>query len=118
MADSEIDPVEAYLIAAPPAQRADLRRLRDLARGVLRDHEERIHWGAPAYLREGRMRFGFAARKQFLAVYFFAPGAFDPELAATAGGTAGKHSLRFRKTASINWLVIHRLLEATSRRPG
>ena len=113
MVQSKAATVEAYLADAAPERSAELRQLRALARKVLRDHEERMQWGMPAYVRAGRIAFAFAAHKQYLSLYFFDSPALERNAPALSDVSRGKRCLRFRKSARIDWRLIEKLLVDT-----
>lgn len=115
MVQSDASSVDAYLAGAPPEHADRARRVRELARATLSDHDERMYWGMPAYLCEGRVSFGFAVQKQYLSLYFRVPGALDRNAVALAGVKRGKACLRFRKSAPVDWELIERLLVDTRK---
>lgn len=110
MVHSRAPTVEAYLEEASPERSAALGKVRQLARQVLDDHEERMAWGRPSYLRDGRMVFGFADRKQFIALYFGGPDPLLKNAEALGPALQGKHSLRFSRPAGIDWALVEQLL--------
>jgi uncharacterized protein YdhG (YjbR/CyaY superfamily) len=113
MVQSQAPTVDAYLAEAPAAHAAQLRQIRELARTLLADYEERMHWGMPAYLQDGRVSFGFAAQKQYVSLYFRTPGTLERNADALRGVRRGKSCLRFRKPAEIQWSLVEKLLEDT-----
>ena len=76
-----------------------------------------MHWGMPAYLHGGRVSFGFAVQKQYLSLYFRVPAAFERNAEALANLPRGKGCLRFRKSMTIDWALIGKLLEDTRGGP-
>jgi uncharacterized protein YdhG (YjbR/CyaY superfamily) len=113
MIQSSAPTVDAYLAQAPPEQAEKLRGIRERARSRLLDHDERMYWGMPAYLRDGRVSFGFAAQKQYVSLYFRLPAVLQRNADAVAGLSRGKACLRLRKSTGIDWPLIERLLEET-----
>jgi len=77
MVQSKAETVDEYLSQVSPKRQSYLRQVRDLAARVLVDHEERMQWGMPVYVRNGRVRFGFAEQKQFVSLYFMEPRVLD-----------------------------------------
>ncbi|HYE43799.1 MAG TPA: DUF1801 domain-containing protein [Caulobacteraceae bacterium] len=110
MVRSQPESVDAYLSQASPEGAPALEKLRALARRVLPDHEERIHWGIPAYLRDDKLRFGFAERKKYLALYFMHSDAVARNADALGGLSPGKSCVRLRKTGPVDWPLIEKLL--------
>lgn len=117
MVQSKAPTVDAYLAEAPPEQRPYLSHVRDVARRVLTDHEERMHWGMPVYVRGEKIRFGFAGQKQFVSLYFMDPGVLDAHAEAITGVVRGKSCLRFRKPEAIDLGLVETLLRTQTHRP-
>lgn len=117
MVQSQASTVDAYLTQASPDRAEALRRIRALARQVLQDHEERMHWGMPSYLRDGQVSFGFADRKSYLSLYFVNPAALDKNAPALEGLNRGKGCLRFRQPAAMDWNLLEKLLIDTRDSP-
>jgi len=117
MVQSKAPTVDAYLAEAAPERRAYLQLVREVARRVLSDHEERMHWGMPVYVRQEKIRFGFAEQKQFLSLYFMDPKVLDENVEATVGAIRGKRCLRFRRLDRIDARLLERLLQAARQRP-
>lgn len=113
MAHSDAPTVARYIDACPQEHAAALNRLRDLANSTLHDHEERMHWGMPAYLRANRVSFGFAVQSRYVSLYFRAPGVLDEDPAALGSVNRGKGCLRFRRPEAIDWPLVERLLVQT-----
>lgn len=110
MAHSQARTVDAYLAEAAPERAEPLRRVRDLARQVLDDHEERMQWGMPSYVQADRIVFGFADRKQYIALYFLQPQALQKNAEALGRLRWGKSCLRFPKPAAMDFELIEKLL--------
>ncbi|WP_309092464.1 DUF1801 domain-containing protein [Phenylobacterium sp.] len=110
MVQSQAATVDIYLSEASSARAPQLARLRDLARRVLSDHEERMLWGRPTYIRAGRTAFGFAEQKQYVSLYFDAAEILDRHAETLARVRRSKGCLRFRKSVPIDWDVIEQLL--------
>src|SRR5690242_1777419 len=85
MVQSKAPTVDAYLAEAAPERRPYLQLVREVARRVLADHEERMHWGMPVYMREQKIGFAFADQKQFVSLYFMDPRVLDENAEAIAG---------------------------------
>jgi len=118
MVQSQAATVDIYLSEVSPARAPQLAKVRELARRVLSDHEERMLWGRPTYIRAGRTAFGFAEQKQYVSLYFDAPEVLDRNAEAVARVRRSKGCLRYRKSVPIDWDLVERLLiELRDRRP-
>jgi len=117
MVQSKALTVDAYLAEAAPQRRVYLQLVREVARRVLADHEERMHWGMPVYMRQEKIRFGFAEQKQFVSLYFMDPKVLDENAEAIAGMIRGKRCLRFRRLDRIDARLLERLLQDARQRP-
>jgi uncharacterized protein YdhG (YjbR/CyaY superfamily) len=116
MVQSKAQTVDAYLAEAAPARRAYLQLVREVARRVLADHEERMHWGMPVYMRQQKIRFGFAEQKEFVSLYFMDPRVLDENREAIAGMIRGKSCLRFRRLERMDARLLERLLQDARQR--
>lgn len=114
MAQSDAPTVARYIGGCSSEHAPALRRLRTLATRTLHGHEERMHWGMPAYLRENRVSFGFAVQSRYLSLYFRSPGLLDRSDAGLQRVKRGKGCLRFRRPEEIDWPLVERLLVETS----
>jgi uncharacterized protein YdhG (YjbR/CyaY superfamily) len=113
MVQSQAPTVDAYLVEASPRYAPILQQLRGLARRVLHDHDERMQWGMPVYVRRGRISFGFAEQKQYLTLYFVNSAALEKNVRDLAGVSRGKACLRFRRSAAVDWGLVEKLLVDT-----
>jgi len=119
MVQSQAATVDIYLSEVSAERAPQLRRLREIARRVLADHQEQMLWGRPTYLRARRAVFGFAEQKQYVSLYFGDAEVLDRHAAAVARFRPTKGSLRFRRSAPIDWELIERLLaELRERAPA
>ena len=110
MVQSKAQTVEAYIRQASQDRAEILKRIRDMARSLLSDHEERMHWGMPVYSRSGALSFGFAAQKQFISLYFINPAVLRENAQAVANLEVGKTCVRLRKSTAIDWALLEKLL--------
>ena len=110
MVHSHASTVDLYLSQAPADRAPLLNQVRQLARQVLKDHEERVQWGMAAYVRDGRITFGFADRAQYLSLYFPHSRALERNAEAIRGLDRGKNCLRLRKSARLDWNLLEKLL--------
>jgi uncharacterized protein YdhG (YjbR/CyaY superfamily) len=110
MVQSKAKTVEAYISEASEDRAPLLRKIRDLARAMLSDHEETMKWGMPVYARAGAPSFGFAEQKQYVSLYFINPVALRKNTDALATLSIGKNCIRLRKSTSIDWSLLERLL--------
>ncbi len=65
----QLTTVDAYIEAAPPPAREELRRLRRLVLEVDPDATEGIKYGMPTYEHAGRRLLHFAAARSHVAIY-------------------------------------------------
>jgi uncharacterized protein YdhG (YjbR/CyaY superfamily) len=117
MVQSKALTVDAYLAEAAPPRRVYLQLVREVARRVLADHEERMHWGMPVYVRQEKIRFAFAEQKQFVSLYVMDPKVLDENAEAIAGMVRGKRCLRFRRLDRIDARLLEQLLQDARQRP-
>jgi|ERR1700733_10776592 uncharacterized protein YdhG (YjbR/CyaY superfamily) len=113
MVQSAAKTVDAYIAEAAQDRAAILARLRDLARRTLAGYEERMQWGMPAYFRNGHAEFAFASQKQYVALYVMKVGVHARNADALACLDCGKGCIRYRKPATIDWLLVEKLLKDT-----
>lgn len=119
MVQSQAATVDIYLSEVSPARAPQLAKLREVARRVLADHEERMLWGRPTYIHAGRTAFGFAEQKQYVSLYFDAPEVLDRHAEAVARVRRSKGCLRYRKSMPIDWALVERLLtDLREAKPG
>lgn len=119
MVQSQAATVDIYLSEVSTARAPQLARLREIAQRVLSDHEERMLWGRPTYIRAGRTAFGFAEQKQYVSLYFDAPQVLDRHAEALARVRRSKGCLRYRKSVPIDWDLVEQLLiELRDAPPG
>ncbi|MEU6310028.1 DUF1801 domain-containing protein [Streptomyces sp. NPDC047014] len=117
-----MDPVAAYVEAAPEPRRAALTRLRDLCRAELPDFEERIAYGMPVYVRPGgteaEAEIAWANQKQYISVYVLRPDVREAFAARLEPHDMGKSCLRFRRPDTVDFDLVRDLIHATSQPPG
>ena len=113
MVQSSARNVDAYISEASPERAPYLRKVRDIALRTLQGYEERMQWGMPVYLRNGKAEFAFANQKQYLALYVMKTGVHAKNAKALAGLDCGKGCIRFRKPEVIDWLLVEKLLADT-----
>jgi len=113
MVQSKALTVDTYLAEVPSKRAPSLRRIREIARRVLVDHEEQMKYGMPAYVRNGQADFAFANQVQYVALYVTKTEVFAKHAAALAGLDHGKGCIRFRKPETIDWTLVEQLLTDT-----
>ena len=114
MVQSRAATVDEYIAEAPPERRDALARLRDVARRVLADHDERMMYGMPAYVMGDQCAYAFASQKQYIALYVTKPGVHARNAEALKGLDCGKGCIRFRKPADIDFALVETLLRDTA----
>jgi uncharacterized protein YdhG (YjbR/CyaY superfamily) len=80
---------------------------------VLDSYEERMQWGMPTYLRDGKAEVAFANQKQYIALYIMKTGVHAKNADALAGLDCGKGCIRFRRIDAIDWTLVDALLVDT-----
>ena len=97
--------VEAYLATLPEPSREAVERLRATVLEELPDAEQRISYGIPAFVVDGRVAMYVAGWKQHVSVYPIPEGdsAYD---AATAPYVAGRGTLKFALSAPLPLEVV------------
>jgi uncharacterized protein YdhG (YjbR/CyaY superfamily) len=113
MVQSQAQTVEAYIAEASPGRAPDLERIREIARHVLKGYDERMQWGMPVYLRDGKAEFAFANQKQYLALYVMKTGVHARNAEALSGLDCGKGCIRFHRPEAIDWALVEKLLTDT-----
>ena len=63
--------IDAYIARAAPFARPILEKVRERAHAALPEVEESIKWGAPAYLKDGKILLMTAAFKNHAAINFW-----------------------------------------------
>jgi uncharacterized protein YdhG (YjbR/CyaY superfamily) len=110
--------VDAYIAAFPPEIRLILERIRQIAREVAPQAEERISYGMPALFQDGVLIY-YAAFKKHIGLY---PPVADAALRSQLARYAGpKGNLKFPLDAPIPYelvgqVVAARLLDNARRR--
>lgn len=105
--------VDSYIAEAPSERQAALRRVRELCRREMPEHEEVMAYGMPTYARGGRAEFAFASQKQHLSLYLMKE-AVAQHAAALEGLDMGKGCIRYRKPDAIDFDLLARLLRDTA----
>lgn len=101
--------VDAYIAAFPPEIRLILERIRQVAREVAPQAEERISYGMPALFQDGVLVY-YAAFKQHIGLYPpVADDALKPLLARYAGP---KGNLKFPLHEPIPYELVARVVSA------
>jgi uncharacterized protein YdhG (YjbR/CyaY superfamily) len=113
MVQSKALTVDDYLAEASLERAPFLRKLREIARRVLVDHDEQMKYGMPAYVRNGQAAFAFANQVQYVALYVTKTDVLAKNAAALAGIDHGKGCIRFRKPEKIDWALVEKLLTDT-----
>jgi uncharacterized protein YdhG (YjbR/CyaY superfamily) len=112
---SQAKTVDEYLEEVPIERREALTRLRDLCRSVLKDFEESMDYGNPAYGRNGVVEVGFASQKHFIGLYILKQEVLESfkDRLAGKGISFGKGCIRYSKPEKINFEVVEDMLVAS-----
>jgi uncharacterized protein YdhG (YjbR/CyaY superfamily) len=103
--------VEDYLRGLPADQAAALRGIAAVVERTVRDAEQGMSYGMPAYKLDGRPLLGFTARAGHLSVHPFSPAAIDAVRSELAGFDVSKGTVRFTPDGPLPERVVERLLE-------
>jgi uncharacterized protein YdhG (YjbR/CyaY superfamily) len=114
-----MDPIDAYIAAAPEPSRAHLKRMRAIVRKAAPRAEELISYGMPAYKQDGVLVY-FAGYKHHIGFYPTGSGiaAVKDEL---KGFKTSKGAIQFSleaalPTALITRIVKHRVRENLAKK--
>jgi uncharacterized protein YdhG (YjbR/CyaY superfamily) len=105
----ELETIDSYIDAAPPAVRTVLRRIRSVIREAAPDAEEVISYRMPAFRRNGMLVY-FAAFKNHIGMFPPVKGdaLLDKALARYKGP---KGNLRFPLDEPMPWALIKRIVK-------
>ncbi len=110
--------VDEYLGNAPEPHGSTLRRLRAILREFLRDADESISYGVPAFKVAGKAVAGYAHFKNHCS-YFPHSGSVLPELSdELAGYQWSKGTLRFPIDQPLPEPLVRRLVEVRLEQLG
>ncbi len=104
--------VDEYLDAAPEPQRTTLRALRALLAELLPDAEERLSYGMPAFLVDGKAVAGYAHARRHCSYFPHSGSVLErvgPEL--LEGFDWSKGTLRFPADRAPSATLVRRLVE-------
>ena len=95
-------------------RRPALDEVRRLCRKILKDYDERIEYGMPAYSKNQKLEVAFASQKQYISLYFMKKQVVDDHRAQLTGLSVGKGCIRFKKIGESDLKVLASLLRATT----
>lgn len=104
--------VDEALEQYPPADRAALARVVEIARRAAPDAQEGTSYGIPALRVSGKPLLGVSRAAGHLAVYPFSPAAIDQVRDALVGFDVSKGTVRFTAHRPLPDDVVTRLVEA------
>lgn len=106
---SELDD---YLSELPPAPRAELERIRDVAIGLAPSAEHGRSYGMPALTYRGRPLLSMRQTKEHLAIYPFSSEVIDSVREDLAGFSLSKGTIRFSLEQPLPQGVLERVILA------
>jgi uncharacterized protein YdhG (YjbR/CyaY superfamily) len=115
MVQSKAVTVDDYIAELAADRAPHVKKLRALARRVLKGYEETMQWGMPAYVRQGNAEITFASQKQYLALYVMKPEVIAKNAKALAALDVGKSCVRMKKLDEIDWNLMEQLMVDTLR---
>lgn len=109
--------IDEYIAACPEAVRPALAGIRDAVRRVLPDAEERIRYGMPAIMFDGRHAIHFAAWKKHIGLYPIYRGD-DPVEAEIEPYRDGKDGVKFRLDRPVPYDLVERMVRMLAAHHG
>jgi uncharacterized protein YdhG (YjbR/CyaY superfamily) len=110
--------VDEYIAGHPAEIQEILQEVRGRIRAALPGSGEKISYGMPTVLLDGRALFYYGAWKQHLGLYPLPPGEDDELDQAVAPYRAAKDTLRFRYRDPIPYDLIDRIAVTLADRAG
>ena len=109
--------VGGYIEEQPTEWKPTLKKLRAACRQELKGFAERMAYGMPSYLREGRVEVSFGKQARYMSLYILKQPVFEAHRADLAGLSLGKGCIRYRRPEQVDWEVVSRLLSDTRESP-
>ena len=107
---SGIDDVNAYLAKLPDATRPTVAAVLDAVRAGIPGGEERVRYGMPAVMLDGRYALHVGGWKKHVGIYPVGPGTLPAELEAeVAPYRAAKDALNFPYAKHVPYELITRV---------
>jgi uncharacterized protein YdhG (YjbR/CyaY superfamily) len=104
--------VDDYFQEVPEARLDVMKKLRELAKKYLPNHEENMKYNMPSYVRNNQVEVAFASQKQHLTVYFLIHHVMLDNKDKLKGLNTGKGCIRYSNPKAIDFdLMIHLLKE-------
>lgn len=104
--------VDQYL-EQHPSWKKELEDLRSLFLSY--PLEERIKWGGPVYMMEGKNLFGLGAFKNHYAIWFFQGGLLEKNTSllvnAQEGKTQAMRQIKFEKNSEVDYIELKKYIE-------
>jgi uncharacterized protein YdhG (YjbR/CyaY superfamily) len=107
--------VDEYLEHLEPAVRAELVRIRTIAKQVVPDATEGISYGMPVLKLNGKYLIGFAAFKNHMSIF---PGSEPIDLLSDelAERVTSKGTIQFTRETQLSEELIRQIVELCARR--
>lgn len=112
---SKAPDVSAYMRQLAGPRRAPMARLRHLCQQSLKDYEECMAYGMPAYKRQGVVEVAFASQAQYISLYVMKKDVVDRHRKALTACQIGKGCIRFRRPDQIDFAAVEALLRDVAK---
>jgi uncharacterized protein YdhG (YjbR/CyaY superfamily) len=109
--------IDDYLQALDPQQKAELERIRKIAKTLVPDAEESISYDMPALKYKGKPLIYFAAFKNHMSI-FPTPGPIETMSAELAAYKTSRGTLQFTVDNPIPEALLKELITARLQRIG
>ena len=111
--------VDRYLDDVPEKRRAALQELRALCLETLVGYEESMEYRMPSYKRlGGEVEVAFASQVSYISLYVLRKNVLDRFRDQLTQANLGKGCIRYSTRARIEFDVVRRILEASSKAEG
>lgn len=108
------DAVDAYVAQFPPEVETRLRQLRAVIVDRLPEAQQKIRYGMPAVMLDGRYGLHFAGWKKHIAIYPVPPLG-EPLESEAARYRTGKDAMRFPHTQELPYELVERICDQLAR---
>ena len=109
---SKATTVDAYLKEVPKDRLPALEKLRALCLQELKGYEEKMLYGGPCYVKDGKPIAGFASQKHFIGFYLLNMEVMDRyrDFFQWEGVSMGKGVVRFSRPDKIDYEAVQQML--------
>lgn len=110
---TESKSVTEYIQGAPPDRQDALNKLRALCNEVLTDHEEKMAYHMPSYIRNDQVEVAFASQKKQICIYILIHEVMLANSDLLKDVKHGKGSIRYADPDKIDYKLLRKLLHDT-----